>query len=67
MRGEGHLLGLLQSGRSELRHARLARDRRLLEEAREDARALLDGPGDPVVETAAHERFGALIAGLVRG
>ena len=67
MRGEGHLLGRLQSGRSELRHARLSRDRRLLEEAREDARTLLDGPGDPVVETAADERFGAVIAGLVRG
>jgi ATP-dependent DNA helicase RecG len=67
MRGEGHLLGRLQSGRSELRHARLVRDRALLEQAREDARTLLDGPGDPVAETAAEERFGALIAGLVRG
>jgi ATP-dependent DNA helicase RecG len=67
MRGEGHLLGRLQSGRSELRHARLSRDRKLLEQARDDARRLLDGPGDPVVETAADERFGAAIEGLVRG
>jgi ATP-dependent DNA helicase RecG len=67
MRGEGHLLGRLQSGRSELRHARLARDRTLLEQAREDARAILDGPGESVVERAADERFGALIAGIVQG
>ena len=42
MRGEGHLLGQLQSGRGDFRHARLRRDRELLEQARDDARALLD-------------------------
>jgi ATP-dependent DNA helicase RecG len=64
MRGEGHLLGRLQSGRSELRHARLIRDRRLLEDAREDARELVAAGLDPVLAAAADERFGELIAGL---
>jgi ATP-dependent DNA helicase RecG len=67
MRGEGHLLGQLQSGRGDFRHARLARDRELLERARADARALLDAGGEPFLEEAADERFGALIAGIRRG
>ena len=67
MRGEGHLLGQLQSGRGDFRHARLSRDRALLEQARNDARALLDAGGEPLLEAAADERFGALIAGIRRG
>ncbi len=66
MRGEGHLLGQIQSGRSAFRHARLSRDRVLLEQAREDARTLLDAE-DGVIEVEADERFGALIAGMRRG
>ncbi|MDX6378934.1 MAG: ATP-dependent helicase RecG [Gaiellaceae bacterium] len=67
MRGEGHLLGQLQSGRSDFRHARLSRDRELLEQARNDARALLESGGERLLEEAADERFGALIAGIRRG
>ncbi len=68
IRGEGHLLGQMQSGRSDFRHARLARDRALLEEARRDARQLLDEGGcDAVLERAADGRFGELIAGMRRG
>jgi ATP-dependent DNA helicase RecG len=67
MRGEGHLLGRLQSGRSELRHARLARDRKLLEEARADAQVLVEGGVDPILADAAKGRFGGLIAGIAQG
>jgi RecG-like helicase len=67
MRGEGHLLGQLQSGRGDFRHALLARDRELLERARADARALLDAGGEAFLEQAADERFGASIAGIRRG
>jgi ATP-dependent DNA helicase RecG len=68
MRGEGHLLGQLQSGRSDFRHARLARDRTLLERAREDAAALVDADADDeIIATAADDRFGPLIAGIRRG
>jgi ATP-dependent DNA helicase RecG len=66
MRGEGHLLGQLQSGRSAFRHARLSRDRVLLEHAREDARSLLDAD-DAVLEQEADDRYGDLIAGMRRG
>ena len=51
LRGEGALLGLRQSGVPDLRHARLARQRRLAAEARTDAKAVLaadpemTGPG----------------------
>ena len=38
LRGEGALLGLRQSGVPDLRHARLARQRRLAAEARTDAK-----------------------------
>ncbi len=67
MRGEGHLLGQIQSGRSDLRHARLARDRELLEQARCDAQGLIAAGGDEILEVAAADRFGALIAGIRRG
>jgi ATP-dependent DNA helicase RecG len=67
MRGEGHLLGQLQSGRSDFRHARLPRDRRLLERARADAAAAIEAGLDPLLAAAAAERFGALIAGMRRG
>ena len=51
LRGEGALLGLRQSGVPDLRHARLARQRRLAAQARVDAKAVLaadpdmSGPG----------------------
>jgi ATP-dependent DNA helicase RecG len=64
LRGEGHVMGQLQSGRSELRHARLGRDRDLLDQARSDAAGVLD---DDVLAAASDERFGALIAGIRRG
>ena len=66
MRGEGRLLGLAQSGASDLRHARLDTDRRLLERAREDAARLVREGPDDVVRAAAEERFGELIAALRR-
>ena len=66
MRGEGRLLGEAQSGRSDLRHARLGSDRRLLERAREDAARILREGGDALLEEAADERFGELITGLRR-
>ena len=66
MRGEGALLGEAQSGLSDLRFARLHRDRTLLERAREDAAVLLAGVRDDVLAAAAEERFGATIAGMRR-
>ena len=66
MRGEGRLLGEAQSGRSDLRYARLHSDRRLLERARDDAARLLRAGGDEILEAAADERFGELIAALRR-
>jgi ATP-dependent DNA helicase RecG len=66
MRGEGALLGEAQSGLSDLRHARLHRDRKLLERAREDARRLLEQAPDPVLTEAAEARFGQTIAGMRR-
>ncbi len=66
MRGEGALLGEAQSGLSDLRFARLHRDRTLLERAREDAVVLLAGVRDDVLAAAAEERFGATIAGMRR-
>ena len=66
MRGEGHLLGELQSGRSDFRHARLPRDARLLEQARADAEEALAGGVDELLTAAADERFGELIAGMRR-
>ncbi len=66
MRGEGRLLGEAQSGRTDLRYARLHRDRRLLERAREDAARVLRDGGDEILALAAADRFGALIAALRR-
>ena len=66
MRGEGRLLGEAQSGRTDLRYARLHSDRRLLERARADAARLLRDGGDVILEDAAEERFGALVGGLRR-
>ena len=45
LRGEGQLLGTRQSGLSDLKFTRLRADRRLLERAREAARALVDVDG----------------------
>ena len=52
LRGGGQLLGARQSGLSDLRFARITRDRKLLEAARESAREL-DGEGllAPIVDT----------------
>jgi ATP-dependent DNA helicase RecG len=66
LRGEGRLLGVAQSGRSDLRFARLARDRTLLTWAREDAGDALETGLDPVLGEAARKRFGAIIEGLTR-
>ena len=66
MRGEGRLLGEAQSGRTDLRYARLHSDRRLLDRAREDAARLLREGGDEILEQAADDRFGELIAALRR-
>ncbi len=60
------MLGEAQSGRTDLRYARLHRDRRLLERAREDAARVLRDGGDEILALAAADRFGALIAALRR-
>ena len=68
MRGEGHLLGQLQSGRGDFRHARPApRPGAAGAGAQPTRAALLDAGGEPLLEAAADERFGALIAGIRRG
>ena len=65
LRGEGALLGLRQSGVPDLRHARLARQRRLAAEARTDAKAVLaadpdmSGPAAAIVAEATRRAFGA--------
>ena len=67
LRGEGELAGLRQSGASDLRHASLARHRRLIARSRADARHLLRaGPFDPVLAQAARERFGELVERIGR-
>jgi ATP-dependent DNA helicase RecG len=67
MRGEGELSGLRQSGASDLRHASLARHRRLVARSRADARLLARaGPFDPVLAQAARERFGELVERIGR-
>jgi RecG-like helicase len=48
LRGEGQLLGVRQSGYSDLKFARLARDRRLIAKARAWAEELV-GADDAVV------------------
>jgi ATP-dependent DNA helicase RecG len=49
LRGEGQLLGTRQSGLSDLKFVRLARDRRLIAKARELAEALAEDVSDAVV------------------
>jgi ATP-dependent DNA helicase RecG len=67
MRGEGELSGVRQSGATDLRHASLARHRRLIARSRADARLLARaGPFDPVLAQAARERFGALVERIGR-
>ena len=66
MRGEGRLLGEAQSGRTDLRYARLHSDRKLLEQAREDALRILEEGIDDVLAQAASDRFGDLIEALRR-
>jgi ATP-dependent DNA helicase RecG len=67
MRGEGELSGLRQSGAGDLRHASLARHRRLVARSRADARLLARaGPFDPVLAEAARERFGELVERIGR-
>jgi ATP-dependent DNA helicase RecG len=67
MRGEGELAGLRQSGASDLRHASLARHRRLVARSRADARFLeRAGAFDPVLSRAALERFGELVERIGR-
>jgi ATP-dependent DNA helicase RecG len=46
LRGEGQLLGVRQSGLSDLKFARLARDRELIARARAWAEQLVDGDAD---------------------
>jgi ATP-dependent DNA helicase RecG len=67
MRGEGELSGLRQSGATDLRHASLARHRRLVARSRADARLLARaGPFDPLLAQAARERFGELVERIGR-
>ena len=51
LRGAGELLGRRQSGLTDFRFARLVADRPLLEQAREDAAALVDYDG-PLADEA---------------
>jgi ATP-dependent DNA helicase RecG len=60
IRGEGSILGLRQSGATDLRFARLSRDRRTLAQARQVARATLRR--DPHLEEPEH----VLLADAVR-
>ena len=63
LRGEGTLLAARQSGIPDLRHARLARHRRLAMLARSDAVRCLDGPPDEardgLMDAEAERAFGA--------
>ncbi len=51
-RGEGQLFGVRQSGMPDLRISKLLRDKKILETAREDAFAVVDG--DPHLEKSEH-------------
>ncbi len=51
LRGAGQLLGTRQSGLTDFRFARLVADRPLLEQAREEAAALVDYQG-PLADEA---------------
>jgi ATP-dependent DNA helicase RecG len=56
LRGEGQLLGVRQSGYSDLKFARLARDRRLIAKARSWAETLVDAEGSVVGPLLAESR-----------
>ena len=66
IRGEGSILGLRQAGPTDLRFARLSRDRRELAEARHTARRILTadphlaGPENALLRAAVLQRFDAL-------
>src|SRR5262249_11953581 len=55
IRGEGSIMGVRQAGPTDLRHARLSRDRRELAEARQIARRTLRD--DPRLERPEHARL----------
>jgi len=59
IRGEGHVLGARQSGSSDLRLARLARDRATIERAREAARTTL--AADPLLRDATNAPLAAAV------
>ncbi len=59
IRGEGSIMGLRQSGPTDLRFARLSRDRRSLAEARRIARVTLER--DPRLEHAEHALLAAAV------
>ncbi|MFH0917264.1 MAG: ATP-dependent DNA helicase RecG [bacterium] len=69
-RGEGQLFGERQSGLGDLEVASLVRDRRLLEDAREVAEALLGGgaglEAPALLLEAAEDRFGAKMTWVER-
>ncbi len=72
IRGEGQVLGSRQSGRNDLRLARLARDRETLQRARLVAQTLLqadpslDRPQNALLKAAVEAAFGERIDGLLR-
>jgi ATP-dependent DNA helicase RecG len=71
LRGEGTLLSARQSGVPDLRHARLARHRRLVAEAREAARDFLDDEplreaAEPVVAGETRRMFGDALDWLTK-
>ena len=59
IRGEGSIMGLRQSGPTDLRFARLSRDRRLLAQARRIARVTLER--DPRLDDPQHVLLGAAV------
>jgi len=59
IRGEGSIMGLRQSGPTDLRFARLSRDRRSLAEARRIAKVALER--DPRLESPEHVLLGAAV------
>ncbi|HEX3649881.1 MAG TPA: ATP-dependent DNA helicase RecG [Pseudonocardiaceae bacterium] len=61
MRREGDILGAAQSGRSSLRMLSLLRDQHVIEQARAEARDLVDG--DPTL--AAHSGLAGMVAEVV--
>jgi ATP-dependent DNA helicase RecG len=59
IRGEGSIMGLRQSGPTDLRFARLSRDRRLLAQARRIAKVTLER--DPRLDDPQHVLLGAAV------